>query len=116
MGPNMVFFGWGQVRAGRERMAGDLFNEYVQYLGGQQQQGTIQSFQIVFLDPHGGDLGGFFLIHGETDKLDAMLNTDEWIAYLIRAGMYLDNTGVVRGATGDLIMERMRTWTSLIPA
>jgi hypothetical protein len=37
--------------------------------GGLQLQGTIKSFDTVFLDPHGGDLNGFFLIRGLTGDL-----------------------------------------------
>jgi len=116
MGPNMVFFGWGDVKTGREQMAGQLFGEFVQYLGGQQQQGMIESFQAVFLDPHGGDLQGFFLIHGETGKLDALLNSTAWITYVTQASLYLNSVGAIRATTGDVLMERMAVWTSLIPA
>lgn len=47
--------GWDRSIAGREAQAAQLFQEVVQYLGGLQQVGTIQSFEPVLLSPHGGD-------------------------------------------------------------
>ena len=50
MGTNVVFLGWDRPTAGREGKAVELFQEYMQYLGGLQQAGTIQSFEPVFLE------------------------------------------------------------------
>jgi hypothetical protein len=114
--PNVVFFGWNRPIAGRERMSAEHFQEFVQYLGGLQQRGTIQSFDTVFLDPHGGDLNGFFLIKGEPARLSELLATDEWTKHQTRATLHLQGSGAVTGASGDAVQERMRLWTSLIPA
>ena len=79
-------------------------------------QVQIQSFEAVFLDPHGGDLNGFFLIRGEPAKLDTVIASDAWHTHLTRGGLHLDGLGVIRGATGELVMERMALWSKLIPA
>ena len=55
--------------ARRESAAVDVFGEAVAYYTGLQGQGEIESFEIVFLDPHGGDLGGSFLLRGDAAKL-----------------------------------------------
>ena len=52
---------------GREKVSAQHFEEFVKHLW-LQQTGTIQSFDAVFLDPHGGDLNGFFLIKGDSAK------------------------------------------------
>ena len=49
-----LFIGWGAAKNGRERVALEVFNEAVQYYGGLQQQGQIESMQVVLLEPHGG--------------------------------------------------------------
>ena len=116
MSSNLVLFGWDRPIPGRETVSAAHFQEFVQYLGGLQQSGTIQSFEAVFLDPHGGDLNGFFLIRGESAKLDAVIASDAWQTHITRAGMHLEGVGVIRGATGELIMERMAQWSKLIPA
>ena len=116
MSSNVVLFGWDRPIPGREGLSAAHFQEFVQYLGGLQQSGTIQSFEAVFLDPHGGDLNGFFLIRGDSTKLDALLSSTAWLTHLTRGGLHLDGLGAIRGATGELVMERMALWSRLIPA
>lgn len=114
MSTNVIFMGWDRPVAGREAQAGQLFQECLQYLGGLQQAGTIQSFETVLLGPHGGDLNGFFLIRGETAKLDALQSSEEWMSYTTRGGLALEGLGVVRGATGELVMTWMDLWNKIL--
>jgi hypothetical protein len=86
----------------------------MQYLGGLQQAGTIQSFEPVFLDPHGGDMNGFCLIRGDSDKLDRLISSEKWEDLLARAGFHLDGIGVVRGVTGDLLTARFARYQALV--
>jgi MinD-like ATPase involved in chromosome partitioning or flagellar assembly len=116
MGSNVVLFGWNRSIPGREKVSAQHFEEFVQYLSRLQQKGAIQTFDVVLLDTHGGDLNGFFLIKGESAKLDVLVSTTEWITHITRAALHLDGSGVVRGVTGDEIMGRMTLWTSLIPS
>jgi len=115
MGSNVVFFAWDRSIPGRERQSGAHFQEFVQYLGSLQRDGTIQSFETVFLDPHGGDMNGFFLVRGERQKLDELVASTPWLTHITRAGSHLNRAGTVRGVTGELVMERMALWTSCIP-
>jgi hypothetical protein len=115
MSSNAIFFGWNQPVLGREQTAAALFQEFMQYLAGLQQEGTIASFEPVFLSPHGGDLNGFFLIRGENSKLDELVASDPWQTYVTRAGFILDGAGVVRGAAGDMINEWFKLWADSIP-
>ncbi len=115
MSSNVIFFAWDRPTAGREQTSAAHFQEFVGYLMGQQQAGVVQSFEAVFLDAHGGDMNGFFLIRGDSASLDALVSSDEWVTHMTRASLHLDGSGAVRGATGDLVMQRMALWTGLIP-
>jgi hypothetical protein len=110
MGTNVVFVGWDRPRHGREQIATALFQEFMQYLGGQQQAGAIQSFESVLLNLHGGDMNGFTLIRGDSGKLDALLSSEAWEAYMTRAGLSMDGFGVVRGVAGELLMKQMESY------
>jgi len=116
MSSSVILFGWNRSIPGREKVSAGHFDEFVKYLGGQQQNGAIQAFDIMFLDAHGGDLNGFFLIRGESAKLDTLVSTTEWITHITRASLHLEGSGVIRGVTGDEIMKRMAIWTSVIPS
>jgi hypothetical protein len=116
MGSGVILFGWNRSIPGREKVSAAHFDEFVSYLGGLQQNGTIQSFDVIFLDAHGGDLNGFFLIRGEAAKLGTLISTTEWITHNTRASLHLEGLGVIRGVTGEEIAKRMAIWTSAIPS
>jgi hypothetical protein len=114
MSSNVIFMGWDRPTPGSEAQSGQLFQDFLQYLGGLQQAGSIQSFETVLLGPHGGDLNGFFLIHGDAAKLDALQSSDEWLDWSIRGGITMEGLGIVRGATGELVMKQMARWNELL--
>ena len=116
MASSVILFGWNRSIPGRENVSAGHFDEFVKYLGGLQQNGAIQSFDAVFLDAHGGDLNGFFLIKGEVAKLDTLRATTDWITHTTRASLHLEGLGIIHGVTGDEIMKRMAIWTSAIPS
>lgn len=115
MGTNALFFAWNRSIPGREKLSAAHFGEFMQYLQELQQSGSIESFEPVLLDSHGGDLNGFFLIRGEPANLAALVSTQEWQTHMARAVLHLDGAGAVRGLSGDAVMERMALWTTLIP-
>ena len=78
MADHGIFVGFGTPTRGRENGATKVFTEFGQYLGAQQAQKNIESFEPVFLQAHGGDLGGFFLIKGEREKLDRMIASEHF--------------------------------------
>jgi hypothetical protein len=114
MNSNVIFFAWDHSIPGREQTSAEHFQEFLQYLGGLQQAGTIQSWDTVFLNSHGGDLNGFFLIRGEPDNLAHLMMTEEWMTHMTRASLHLEGSGAVMGATGDAVMQRMQLWTSIL--
>jgi hypothetical protein len=115
MESNVIFFGWNRSLAGREQLSSDHFNDFVEYLGGLHRSGSIESFDTVFLEPHGGDLNGFFLIRGDSASLDSLIASEEWSTHMVRAGMHLDRSGSVRGFTGESVITRMKLWNENIP-
>ena len=116
MGTNALFFAWNRSIPSREKLSAAHFQDFVEYLGGQQRKGAIQSFEPVFLEPHGGDLNGFILIRAEAAKLDALVATKEWQTHMMRAALHLEGSGTVRAIVGEAVAERMNLWSSQIPA
>jgi hypothetical protein len=115
MSYNVVFVGCNHAVRGREAASMELFRDVNQYLGALQGEGTIDSFETVLLAAHGGDLNGFMLIRGEAGKLQAMQASEEWMKLNTRAGLLLEGNGTVNGATGDMVMQWMNTWTEVMP-
>jgi hypothetical protein len=111
-----LFIGWGEVVRGREGPAIELFNEVLAYYGRLQEEGTIESFEPVFLEPHGGDLNGFILIRGDAEKLAALRVNEEFIQFTIRAALHVENFGVVAADTGDRLQRQIAFYTEQIGA
>jgi hypothetical protein len=107
MADEALFIGWGEVVRGREHKALEVLNESVQYYGRLQQDGTIDSLDAWFLAPHGGDLAGFFLLHGERERLDDVRRSVDFEVLLTRAGMIVDRVSVVSAYTGEALGRLM---------
>jgi hypothetical protein len=107
MADEALFIGWGEVVRGRERKAVEVFNESIQYYGQLQQDGTIEGFDAWFLAPHGGDLAGFILLHGERERLDEIQRSPEFERLQTRASLIVDRTGVVDAYTGEALGRLM---------
>ena len=103
MADEALFIGWGEVVRGRESKSLEVFNEALQYYGGLQSDGVIESIDAWFLGPHGGDLAGFFLLRGERERLDEVQRRPEFERLLTRAGMIVDRIGVVNAYTGEAL-------------
>ncbi len=102
-----IFVGFGQPARAREPQALELFNQTVRYYSELQERGEIESFEPVILEPHGGDLGGFFLLRGERAKLDRVRASEEFMRISTRAGLVVESFGVVMGFTGDGLAAQM---------
>src|SRR5271169_2754377 len=101
MADSGLFIGFGAPVRGRERQAIKVFNEGFEYYSRLQQGGEIESFEPVLLEPHGGELGGFFLLRGDQDKLARVRSSDEFERRILRGGLIVDNLGIVGAALGE---------------
>jgi hypothetical protein len=66
-----------------------------------QQDGRIESFDTVILEPHGGDLIGFVLLRGTREQLDEIRNDEEFARRIARDALVVERLGVVRATLGD---------------
>jgi hypothetical protein len=112
---NTVLFGWNRAIAGREGMAGELFAHSMTYFEKLKVTKQLESYEPVFLNRHGGDMNGFFLLKGTHTQLDTIMQSDEWIDIVMRADHYLSGVGVITGYTGAVIPEMMQRWVKTIP-
>jgi hypothetical protein len=98
---NALFIGWGPAVHGREQQALQVFNEVLAYYGELQQQGQIEAFEPVALEPHGGDLYGFLLLRGDPESLSRVRASEEFQRLIQRGALVVENFGVVSAFVGD---------------
>jgi hypothetical protein len=108
MAGEAMFIGWGAVVRGREKQALQVFQESVEYYGRLQQEGRIERFDVVFLAPHGGDLTGFVVLHGDRQALNEIRFSDEFERLLARASAIIDAPGVVSAYTGEVLAQQVQ--------
>jgi hypothetical protein len=96
-----LFVGWGNVVRGREERALQVFNESIEYWGGLQSDGKIESFEVVLLEPHGGDLAGFALLRGSRDQIGTLRMDEEFERRTTRADQIVESQGVVGALIGE---------------
>ena len=111
-----LFIGFGDPVRGRESQAIDIFNESIAYWSRLQEDGDIESFEPVFLEPHGGDPNGFILIRGDAEKLSALRVSEEFTQLTLRAALHVENIGVVAADMGERLQSQMAYYIEQIGA
>jgi hypothetical protein len=114
MADRALFIGFGAPVRGREERAVEVFNEFVEMFGRMESDGRIASMEVSLLDPHGGDLGGFFMVGGSAEQCAALTNDEEFRRASIDASLIVENFGVVPAVTGDAVRQEMGMYMEAI--
>jgi hypothetical protein len=114
MADRALFIGFGAPVRGREERAVEVFNEFVEMFGRMQADGRIASMEVSLLDPHGGELGGFFMVQGSEAQCAALPNDEEFRRATIDASLIVENFGVVPAATGAAVGEEMGMYADAV--
>jgi hypothetical protein len=110
MAERSLFVGFGTPVRGREARAIEVFNDFVAMYGRMAGDGRIEGVELTLLDPHGGDLGGFFLVQGTAVQCAALQNDPEFRRAIIDANLAVDGIGVVLGLTGEAVGPEMANY------
>jgi hypothetical protein len=114
MADRALFVGFGLPVRGREERAVEVFNEFVGMCGRMQSDGRIERMDVTLLDPHGGDLGGFFMLHGSDEQCAALPTDDEFRRAMTDAGLIVENLGVVPAVTGEGVGREMAIYNEAV--
>ena len=114
MAERAVFVGFGQPVRGREERAVEVFNEFVGMFGRMQADGRIEDLDVTLLQAHGGDLNGFFMVHGSAEQCSALQIDEEFERALNDATLIVENLGVVSAVTGTGVAEQMTMYTEAL--
>ena len=114
MADRAMFVGFGQPVRGREERAVEVFGEFVELCGRMQSDGRIEGMDVTLLDPHGGELGGFFMLHGSAEQCSALSMDEDFRTACIDASLIVDHFGVVPAATGAGVGEQMASYSEAI--
>ena len=114
MADSGLFIGWGEVVRGREERAIEVFNEALEFYGGLQQAGRIESFDVCLLEPHGGDLAGFMMLRGSEEQLDAIHHDEDFQRQMARANLIVEKLGIVPAYFGEELGRQMGVYQAQV--
>jgi hypothetical protein len=113
MADRMLFIGWGAPVRGREERSLEVFNEAVGLYGRLQQEGRIESFDIVLLGPS-GDLGGYMELHGTAEQIAAVREDVDFRRNTVAAELCVDGLRHIEGVTGDGVADEMALYQEAV--
>jgi hypothetical protein len=102
-----LFIGWGDVVRGREDRALEVFNETVEFYGQLQSDGRIEDFEVVLLEPHGGELQGYAHLRGSEDQMADLRRAEDFERIITKASLIVDSLGVIGTAIGASLARAM---------
>jgi hypothetical protein len=113
MADSVLFISWGDNIHGREVHGLEVFNEAIGLYGRMQQEGRIESFNVVLLAPN-GELGGYIEVRGSAEQLGAIRQDDEYRRNLINASLVVLNLRVYEGSPNEGIARDMALYQEAI--
>jgi hypothetical protein len=115
MADRVLFISWGGNVAGREARGLEVFNETIGMYGRMQQDGRIESFEVILLSPSTG-VDGFIMVRGSADQMAALRQTDEYLRSIMDATLVVHDVRVSEGYTGAGIARVVETYQEAVAA
>jgi hypothetical protein len=106
MADRVLFISWGEVVRGREVAGLENFNETIGLYGQMQQDGRIESFDVVLLEP-AMDILGYIEVHGSAEQLAALKDSEDFRRSLVASSLIVDNLKMTDGYTNEGIAREM---------
>jgi hypothetical protein len=113
MADRVLVISWGESVHGREERGLEVFNEALGLCGRLQQDGKIESFDVVLLDP-AADLSGYLEIHGSAEQINALDDNEEFTRNTIEASLIVKNLRHMRGYTNEGVARQMALYQEAV--
>src|SRR5579884_3650810 len=113
MADRALFIGWGEPARGAEARALESFNEAMGLLGRKQQEGKLESFDVVLLEPN-TDLGGYVTIRGSAEQIAALKADPEFQRSTVEGQLSVDGIRHIEGYTNEGVATQMAIYQEAI--
>ncbi|MGZ4166456.1 MAG: hypothetical protein ACXVR1_04015 [Solirubrobacteraceae bacterium] len=113
MADRLLFLGWDSPVRGLEERGLEVFNEALGLYGRMQNDGRIESFDVVLLAPNGG-MTGYMELRGSAAQLAAVREDTEFRRVLVDASMVVDNLRMADGYCNDGIAQEIELYQAAI--
>lgn len=106
MADRVLFISWGTPVRGREERSLEVFNEAVGLWGRMQQEGRIESFNIVLLDPN-GSMEGYVQIEGTAAQLAQVQEAEDFRRSLTDAALIVEDLRMIDGWCNEGVARQL---------
>jgi hypothetical protein len=113
MADRVLVIAWGSPVRGAEERGLEVFNEALGVLGRRQQEGKIDSFDVVLFDPN-QNVAGIVVIRGTADQITALRADDEFRRNTLDAQLIVDDLRHLSGYTNEGVAEQMALYQEAI--
>jgi hypothetical protein len=113
MADRVLFISWAAPIPGREERSLEVFNDTVGLYGRFQQDGMIESFDVVLLNAQ-HDVEGYMELRGTHEQLDAVQENEEFRRTLVDASLIVENLRVAEGVTNEGVARDMAMYQEAI--
>jgi hypothetical protein len=113
MADRALVIGWGAPVRGAEERGLEVFNEALGLLGRMQQDGRIDSFDVVLFEPN-TNINGFILVRGSAEQINALRADDEFRRNTVQAQLIVDGLRHNNGYTNEGVAEAMAFYQEAI--
>ena len=113
MSDRLLFIAWGNPVRGREERALEVFNEGLGLYGRMQQEGRIESFDVVLLNPT-SLLAGYIELMGDSAQIQAVQEDAEFQRIMTDASLIVDDLNVIPGYTNEGVAAQMAMYQEAI--
>ncbi len=101
-----IWIAWGIPTRGREVQALELFRESLEVYGAELlRDGKIERYDVAILRPQNIELGGFVLIQGSKEQIDALRRDDDFQRFVNHIQLVADKVGMVDAWVNDGLEE-----------
>ncbi|KUH99425.1 hypothetical protein AU190_01085 [Mycolicibacterium acapulense] len=97
-----IWIAWGIPTRGREVQALEFFRESLEGYGAQLlRDGLIERYDVAILSPQSIELGGFVLIQGSKEQIDALRRDADFQQFVNQVQLVADRVGMVDAWVND---------------
>lgn len=103
-----IYIRWGRATVGRETKSLEVFSQVLEYWGSLEKQKKIASHRV-YLATHGNlhDFAGFLIVEGDVAQLRAVVDSEEYRTFNLKALQVTDEFEIVHLDTGAEVQQRV---------
>lgn len=113
MADRVLFIGWGDAARGAEERALEVFSEALGLAGRMQQDGRIEGFDVMLMEPN-SELGGCLIIRGTAEQIADVRADEEFQRNTVKAQLAVDGIRHIEGYANEGVAAQMAMFQEAI--